>query len=307
MSIHIYHYPGADDPAAYEQLNLASDPDRRLEQLMFTLAPLKGARLLDIGAGSGFHAVRYVSQAAHVFALEPDPRMLVQLHAHLAEGFCGNISVLAADAEHIPLLDASIDIAIARFAYFFGTPACLPGLAETRRVLAPRGSLFVIDTDPARGQVGALARQVYPSLFHPGYRREHETFSRAQGFTAYEVDTVLRLPSRAALCQVLRLDYPHLYDKLLAQTTGLELTYSLIVYHLRNTMTVTYIDVLNSGACPCSHYAVRVPLSCHPGVFTTPEFVECNLLGEYATPSKQQSDRVVTNQRIGQSVFLSAW
>jgi ubiquinone/menaquinone biosynthesis C-methylase UbiE len=124
MSSHIYHYPGADDPAAYEQLNLASDPDQRLEHLMFSLAPLKGTRLLDIGAGSGFHAVRYASQAAHIFALEPDPRMLAQLHARLAAGPCGNISVLAADAEHIPLPDASIDVAIARFAYFFCTPAC---------------------------------------------------------------------------------------------------------------------------------------------------------------------------------------
>ena len=232
MPIHLYPYPGADAPAAYEQLNLASDPDQHLEHLMFSLAPLKEARLLDIGAGSGYHAVRYAKHAALVFALEPDPRMLIQLHARLAAGPCGNISVLAADAEHILLPDASIDIAIARFAYFFGTPACLPGLAEVKRVMADGGSLFVIDTDPARGQVGELARQVYPSLFHPGYRREHEAFFRAQGFAAYEVDTVLRLPSRSALSRVLRLDYPHLYDRLLTQVTGLELTYSLMVYHL---------------------------------------------------------------------------
>lgn len=236
MLTHIYPYPGADDPAAYEQLNLASDPDQRLEHLMFMLAPLKGARLLDIGAGSGYHAVRYAKHAAQVFALEPDPRMLAQLHTRLASGPSGNISVLAAGAEAIPLPAGAIDIAIARFAYFFGTPACLPGLAEVRRVLAPGGSLFVIDTDPARGQVGALARQVYPNIFHCGYRRENEAFFRAHGFDAYEVDTVIRLPSRAALSQVLRLDYPHLYNKLLVQVTGLEMTYCLMVYHLRNTI-----------------------------------------------------------------------
>ncbi|MHB1355730.1 MAG: class I SAM-dependent methyltransferase [Anaerolineae bacterium] len=235
MVTHIYHYPGADDPAAYEQLNLASDPDQHLERTMFALAPLKGARLLDIGAGSGYHAVRYAGDAAHVFALEPDPRMLSQLHSRLSISTCSNISVLAADAEHIPLPAASIDIALARFAYFFGTPACLPGLAEVRRALAPGGSLFVIDAEPARGQVGALARQVYPKLFHAGYRRDNETFFRDQGFAAYEVDTVLRLPSRAALSRVLRLDYPHLYNRLLAQVTGLELTYCLMVYHLKNT------------------------------------------------------------------------
>lgn len=236
MLTHIYPYPGADDPAAYEQLNLASDPDQRLEHLMFMLAPLKGARLLDIGAGSGYHAVRYAKHAAQVFALEPDPRMLAQLHTRLASGPSGNISVLAAGAEAIPLPAGAIDIAIARFAYFFGTPACLPGLAEVRRVLAPGGSLFVIDTDPARGQVGELARQVYPNIFHCGYRRENEAFFRAHGFDAYEVDTVIRLPSRTALSQVLRLDYPHLYNKLLVQVTGLEMTYCLMVYHLRNTI-----------------------------------------------------------------------
>jgi ubiquinone/menaquinone biosynthesis C-methylase UbiE len=209
---------------------------------MFSLAPLKGARLLDIGAGSSYHAMRYARYAAHVFALEPDPRMLSHLYARLATSSCGNISVLAADAENIRLPNASVDIAIARFAYFFGTPACLPGLAEVRRVLAPDGSLFVIDTDPARGQVGELARQVYPNLFHPGYRREHEAFFRAQGFSAYEVDTVLRLPSRAALSQVLRLDYPHLYDKLLVQVTGLELTYCLMVYHLWGHFTTEHTE-----------------------------------------------------------------
>jgi ubiquinone/menaquinone biosynthesis C-methylase UbiE len=232
MPAHIYHYPGADDPAAYEQLNLASDPDQHLERLMFTIAPLEGARLLDIGAGSGYHAVRYANQAVHVFALEPDATMLRQLHTRLATGPYGNISVLAADAECIPLPDGSIDIAIARFAYFFGTSACLPGLAEAKRVLTPGGSLFVIDADPARGRVGELARQVYPSIFHLAYRRENEAFYRSQGFETYEVDTVLRLPSRAALSQVLRLDYPHVYDKLLAQVQGLELTYNLVVYHL---------------------------------------------------------------------------
>ena len=79
----------------------------------------------------------------------------------------------------------------------------------------------------------SLARQVYPNIFHPAYRGDNEAFYQSQGFTAYEIDTVLRLPSRAALGQVLRLDYPHVYDKLLARVTSLELSYGLIVYHLR--------------------------------------------------------------------------
>ena len=52
-----------------------------------------------------------------------------------------DISVLAAPAGHVPLADASVEIVHARFACFFGTEDCLPGLREAQRVLVPGGTI----------------------------------------------------------------------------------------------------------------------------------------------------------------------
>ncbi|MCE5259682.1 MAG: class I SAM-dependent methyltransferase [Chloroflexi bacterium] len=229
-------YPGASDPSSYEELLAASDPDGLIERCIYRLVPPHGSTLLDIGAGSGYHALRYAQRAARVYALEPDPRMLAQLYRRLAALPTPNLSVLAAGAEDIPLRDASIDLAIARFAYFLGTPACLPGLAEVRRVLAPGSSLCVVDYDPSRGDIGALARAVYPALFGPDYRAEHDIFYRAQGFSAHPLDTVLRLPSRASAGRLLRLDFPHISAAQLAALPGLELSCCLLVYHLKKSI-----------------------------------------------------------------------
>ena len=59
-------------------------------------------------------------------------------------------SVLAGGAEALPLADASIDVAHARWAYFFGA-GCEPGLAELARVLKPAGRLVILEiTNPQR-------------------------------------------------------------------------------------------------------------------------------------------------------------
>ncbi|MHB9031806.1 MAG: class I SAM-dependent methyltransferase [Anaerolineae bacterium] len=233
MSTPFIPYPGAADPASYEALLDASDPAGLVERCIFRLAPPRGKTLLDIGAGSGYQAVRYARRTARVYALEPDPRMLALLYLRLAALPAPNVSVLAAGVEDLPLRDASVDLAVARLAYFFGTPACLPGLAEVKRVLAPGSSLCIVDYDPARGDIGALARTVYPGIFTTAYRSAHDTFYQGLGFSVHPVDTVLRLPSLAAAGRILRLDFPHLTDAQAAALPGLELSYALVVYRLR--------------------------------------------------------------------------
>jgi ubiquinone/menaquinone biosynthesis C-methylase UbiE len=227
-------YPGATNPEAYELLNLGTDPERRLESLMWGIAPIEGKVLLDVGAGSGFHAVRYAAQAKHVYALEPDVRMRRQLHEQLMRCSPENVSVLAACAGDIPLADASVDIAHARFAYFFGTEDCLPGLREVVRVLRQGGHFFVIEAHGGRGQFGQLARQVYPEAFSDAAQRRVQGFFRDHGFEVHEVDSRFRAPDRRALEAVLRMDYPTgRVPKLLEQIEGTELSYCFWVFHYR--------------------------------------------------------------------------
>ena len=233
MKGRFYPYAGATNSTAYEHLNNCTDPDQRLEAFMWEKASIEEKQVLDIGAGSGFHAVRYAQKADHVFAVEPDARMLQQIYGRLCDNPPENISILATSAESIPLLDHSIDVAYARFAYFFGTKDCLHGLYEVKRILSPDGHFFIVDTNPDQGQFGMIARRGYPHIFHDKYRSEHTAFYRQHGFSHFDVQTVFRAPNRQVLEAYLRMDYPHKYAELLDQIEDTELSYNMSVYHFQ--------------------------------------------------------------------------
>ncbi len=233
MSGKLYRYAGAVDPEAYERLNRCTDPERLLEVLTWSIAPIDDRMVLDIGAGSGFHAARYAETARHVFAAEPDTDMLEQIRRRVIRDGLRNVTILAAKADQIPIADGAIDIAYARFAYFFGTEDCLPGISEVRRVLKPGGHFFIIDTNPDRGTFGEIARGARPSVFHDGYVQEHTEFYAAHGFSHHTVDTVLRAPNRDVLEQVLRMEFPEQCASFLPGIEGTELSYSMSVYHVR--------------------------------------------------------------------------
>ena len=69
----IYRYPGATDPETYELENRIVDPDGVLEDFFWTRADRRGVHL-EIGAGGGFHAVRYSEHCGHVYMLFIDCR-----------------------------------------------------------------------------------------------------------------------------------------------------------------------------------------------------------------------------------------
>jgi len=226
-----YSYWGAENSSAYEFLNKCTDPEQHLEKFLWNLAPIDDKLVMDVGAGSGFHVVRYAQKAKHVFAVEPDPGMIRQIYTRLCSNFHDNISVILASAESIPLSDNTMDVAYARFAYFFGDIDCLPGLSEVKRILKPGGHFFIIDTNPDRSQFGEIAKQVYPNIFHENYQKEHTLFYKEHGFSYFEVDTVLRAPNREILAEVLQMDFPKKYKDIMEQVEGTELSYSLSVYH----------------------------------------------------------------------------
>jgi SAM-dependent methyltransferase len=127
------------------------------------LAP--GARVLDLGAGTGKLTRALLEFGLDVVAVEPLESMRDLLAAKV-----GAERVLDGRAEQIPLPDASVAAVTAADAFhWFDQPAAL---AEIRRVLRPGGGLAVSSAMPDWGgaswadEVGKLMEKLRPE--HPG-------------------------------------------------------------------------------------------------------------------------------------------
>jgi SAM-dependent methyltransferase len=214
-------------PQVHELENRAADPGGRIDEAMREIRPWDGAALLDVGCGTGFHLPRFARTAAKVMGVEP--------HAGLAEtarrrvaGLPG-VTVRVAAAQALPLPDASVDVAHARWAYFFG-PGCEPGLAELNRVVRRGGAAFVIDNDATRSTFGAWFRRWLPS-YDPG---AVERFWSRHGFSRTPIDMSWRFGDRAELAAVLGIEFPaHLAKEFLAQVEGCEVDYAVNLWWRR--------------------------------------------------------------------------
>lgn len=219
----------ANDHELYEIENLAADPDQTVEAAMRRIAPWDGKVVLDIGAGTGFHIPRFATAAAHVVAVDPEPHLRqVMMQRMVREGIT-NVSIIGASAADIPLRDQSVDIAHARFAYFFG-PGAESGLRELERVIAPGGTAFIIDNDLRSGTFATWALRMYEDSEQ--LAAESEQFWRKHGFT------IERLPSRWAFERrddferVIRLEFrPDQAERIIAEHDGVTVDYNLLLIH----------------------------------------------------------------------------
>lgn len=126
----------------------SGDPDllaRRQQPLAARLVEAAdvqpGERVLDIGAGTGNVAVEAARRGARVTAVDLTPR---QVEAGRARCAAADLVVQwhAADAEELPLEDASVDVVLSGFGIVY---AARPdrAAAEACRVLAPGGRLVL--------------------------------------------------------------------------------------------------------------------------------------------------------------------
>lgn len=109
------------------------------------LAPASGQRLLDLGSGTGYFTERLAQRLApgHILGLDLAEGMLQFSRRERAPGPVW----LCADAEQLPLADASIDLVFSSLSFQWCEQ--LPkALAEVQRVLRPGGQLVFSTLGP---------------------------------------------------------------------------------------------------------------------------------------------------------------
>lgn len=203
--------------------NRAVDPDGLADAAMTAIRDWAGGTVLDVGCGTGFHLPRYARTAATVIGVEPHAGL-----AELAARRCRdlrNVVVRTGAAQNLPVPDASVDVAVARWAYFFG-PGCEPGLAELSRVIRRGGAAFVIDLDATRGPFGHWFARSVPR-YDPA---AVESFWSRQGWSRRELDLRMVFTDRADLEAVLRIEFtPEVAAQAIAETPGLVVPYPNIL------------------------------------------------------------------------------
>jgi SAM-dependent methyltransferase len=219
------------DPEVYEIENRVADPEGRVEQAIWRIAPWEGEVVLDLGAGTGFHLERFHRDAQQVIAVEPDGRLRLRAMQRVARLGLERASVLAGSAERLLLADHSVGIVHARFAYFFG-PGCEPGLAELARVLRPGGTAFIVDNDWRTGTFASwLARSSWCSWADPD---RIEAFWQQQDFALTAVASEWRFDRREDLEVVVGNEFPpELAEELCQEHHGLSVEVNHRVYHRR--------------------------------------------------------------------------
>ncbi len=218
-SPNIWHHP-----ETYEIENRAVDRAGAILRLMQRLGPWDGRCVLDVGCGTGFHLPLFAGTARSVTGVEPHADLAAIARRRTRR--LGNVTVVQASADSIPLGDRSVDVVHARWAYFFG-PGCEPGLAELDRLVRPGGRAFVIDNDPARSTFGAWFRRGYPDVDHGAVAR----FWDGLGWERHPVDMAWTFDHRADLESVVRIEFPgEVAEEILAEHEGTEVDYAVNVW-----------------------------------------------------------------------------
>ncbi|MFB9578197.1 class I SAM-dependent methyltransferase [Streptomyces yanii] len=96
--------------------------------------PLRGARTLDVGAGTGISTRLLSERGAHVTAVEPGPGMAAELHRTLPR-----VPIVRGDGNRLPFATASADLITYAQSWHWTDQS--RSTSEALRVLRPGGAL----------------------------------------------------------------------------------------------------------------------------------------------------------------------
>lgn len=186
-----------------------------------------GAHVLDIGCGTGFHLPRFAATAATVVGVEPHQRLAELARQRVRQ--LPHVAVRQGVAQRLPVPDASVDVAHARWAYFFG-PGCEPGLAELVRVMRRGGVAFLLDNDVTTSTFGGWFRRAYPSYDATAVER----FFSGRGFTRRPLQIRWRFTRRVDFEAVVRIEFPPtVAEEIIAEHSDLEVDYAVNLWWRR--------------------------------------------------------------------------
>lgn len=231
-------------PDVYELENRGVDPDGAIWAAMARVADLPGANVLDVGCGSGYHLPILARWAATVLGVEPHLPLVARSRQRLStlrdHGVdVSGIQVRQGAAQALPVATGSIDVAHARWAYFFG-PGCEPGLAELDRVMAPGGTAFVIDNDATRSTFGRWFNRAWPDYDSAAVTR----FWTRMGWSRTRVDMRWQFESRRDFEAVVGIEFaPDVAATILDEHPGHGVDYAVNLYH----HTYTGAQTVGSG------------------------------------------------------------
>jgi ubiquinone/menaquinone biosynthesis C-methylase UbiE len=140
----------------YDPLNrLLLREERTRGGLVSAAGIAPGSRVLDLGCGTGALSVLIAQRHpdARVRAIDPDPKALARARAKAARAGVA-VEFAQGFGDALPWPDASFERVLSSLVlHHLTTDEKRGALAEARRVLAPRGSLHVLDFGPPTARV----------------------------------------------------------------------------------------------------------------------------------------------------------
>ena len=108
-----------------------------------SLIPQATGTVLEVGIGSGLNLRFYTNAARHIYGVEPSEQLLSMARA-AARHSPVPVELICADAEHLPLQEASIDTVVMTWT-LCSIAAPARALAEMKRVLRRDGKLLFVE------------------------------------------------------------------------------------------------------------------------------------------------------------------